>query len=158
MQCLHLSCLSSAILPWLRLMSFPSSMPRFGRESLPSISEEGEPYISCHHGHKQRSIVAHVTKRQLSWYGHIRQRDTEYITRMVLDKDIPGKRPRGRLRIRWMDSTRRIEIIWPRRPNDGRQEGVVKDGGNGRHKLVYKTQGEKVRRFVIDFSSNYRGM
>ena len=27
--------------------------------------------------------------------------------------------------------------------NDGRQEGVVKDGGNGRDTLVYKTQGEK---------------
>ena len=33
--------------------------------------------------------------------------------------------------------------ILPRRPNGGRQEGVVKDGGNGRHTLVYKTQGEK---------------
>ena len=31
-----------------------------------------------------------------------------------------------------------------RRPNDGRQEGVVKDGGNSRHTLVYKTQDEKV--------------
>ena len=29
-------------------------------------------------------------------------------------------------------------------PNDGRQEGVVKDGGNSRHTLVYKTQDEKV--------------
>ena len=38
----------------------------------------------------------------------------------------------------------RYENIWPRQPNDGRQEGVVKDGGNGRHTLVYKTQGEKV--------------
>ena len=28
-------------------------------------------------------------------------------------------------------------------PNDGRQEGVVKDGGNGRHTLVYKMHGEK---------------
>ena len=32
--------------------------------------------------------------------------------------------------------------IWPRRPNDGRQEGLVNDRGNGRHLLVYETQGE----------------
>ena len=25
------------------------------------------------------------------------------------------------------------ETTWPRRPNDGRQEGVVNDGGKGRH-------------------------
>ena len=46
--------------------------------------------------------------------------------------------------MREMDSIRRdMKTLWPRRPNDGRQEGVVKDGGNGRHTLVYKTQGEK---------------
>ena len=38
-----------------------------------------------------------------------------------------------------------IENMWPGQPNDGRQEGVVKDGGKGRHTLVYKTQGEKVK-------------
>ena len=36
----------------------------------------------------------------------------------------------------------RYENIRPRRPNDERQEGVVKDGGNGRLTLVNKTRGE----------------
>ena len=31
------------------------------------------------------------------------------------------------------------------RRTDGRQEGVVKDGGNGRHTLVYKTHSEKMK-------------
>ena len=35
---------------------------------------------------------AKVTKWRLSWYWHTRRRDTEDITRMVLDNDITGKR------------------------------------------------------------------
>ena len=34
---------------------------------------------------------------------------------------------------------------WPRRPSDGRQEGVVKDGGNSQHTLVYNTEVGKRR-------------
>ena len=52
-------------------------------------------------------IVDQVTKRRLSWYGHIKRRKPEYMTRTVLDMEIPGKRPRGRPRIRWMDNIRR---------------------------------------------------
>ena len=37
----------------------------------------------------------------------------------------------------------RYENIWHRRPNEGRQEGVDKDGG--RDTLVYKTQRENSR-------------
>ena len=36
----------------------------------------------------------------------------------------------------------RYENIWSRRPNDGKQEGMANDGDNGRHTLVYKSQGE----------------
>ena len=62
---------------------------------------------------KVKPIVAHVINRRLSWYGHIRRRDTEDITRMVLETtDIPGKRPRGRPRIRWMDNIRRDMKIY----------------------------------------------
>ena len=35
------------------------------------------------------------------------------------------------------------ENIIYRRPNDGRREGVAKDGENDRHTLIYKSQGEK---------------
>ena len=54
-----------------------------------------------------RLIVDQVTKRRLSWYGHIKRRKPEDMTRTVLDMEIPGKRPRGRPRIRWMDNIRR---------------------------------------------------
>ena len=46
-------------------------------------------------------FVALIAKRRLGLYGHIRRREPEDITRMVLDK---GKRPRGKPRIRWMDN------------------------------------------------------
>ena len=42
---------------------------------------------------KVKPIVGYVTKRQLSWYGHI---ELEDITRTVLDMDILGKRPNER--------------------------------------------------------------
>ena len=60
------------------------------------------------------------------WYGRVWQRDPEDITGTVLDKGIPGKRPRGRPRIRWTDNIRRDVKTWPRRPIDGREEGMVK--------------------------------
>ena len=52
-------------------------------------------------------IVDQVTKRRLSWYGHIKRRTPEDMTITVLDMEIPGKRSRGRPRIRWMDNIRR---------------------------------------------------
>ena len=52
-------------------------------------------------------IVDQVTKRRLSWYGHIKRRKPEDMTRTVLGMEMPGKRPRGRPRIRWMDNIRR---------------------------------------------------
>ena len=56
---------------------------------------------------KIKPIVARGSKRRLIWHGHIWRRDPEYTTIMVLDKGIRGTRPRGRLRIRWMDNIRR---------------------------------------------------
>ena len=69
----------------------------------------------------------------------MRQGNHEDITIKVLDKDVglPGKKPRGGIRIRWIDNRPiRIDmntLVWLSRPNDGRQECVVKDGSNGRH-------------------------
>ena len=59
------------------------------REALFSRASESRPIVAC------------TTKGRLprlSWYGHIGllQRDIEDITRIVLDNNIPGKRPRGR--------------------------------------------------------------
>ena len=36
---------------------------------------------------KVKLVVAHVSKWMLSWYGYIRRRDREDITRIVLDKE-----------------------------------------------------------------------
>ena len=61
-------------------------------------------------------IVDQVTIRRLSWYGHIKRRKPEDMTRTVLDTEILGKRPRGRPRIRWVDGQyqERYETTWPR--------------------------------------------
>ena len=48
---------------------------------------------------KAKPVVGpNVTKLRLGWYGDIRRRDPEDVSRMVLDKDaggLPGKRSRG---------------------------------------------------------------
>ena len=53
-------------------------------------------------------IVDQVTKRRLSWYGHIKRRKPEDMTITVLDME----RPRGGPRIRWMDNIRRDMILY----------------------------------------------
>ena len=67
------------------------------------------------------------------------------VSRMVLDK-VYGKRPRGR------HYQERYENIWTTRPNDGRKEGVVKDGATVDTRIHATIQGEKMRR--VAFSSS----
>ena len=77
---------------------------------------------------KVKPIVAHVINRRLSWYGHIRRRDAGDITIMVRDKAITLKETHRQAQHQMDGQYQEIyENIWPRRPNDGRQEGVVKD-------------------------------
>ena len=56
-------------------------------------------------------IVDQVTKRRLSWYGHLKRRKPEDMKIIVLDMEIPGKRPRDRPCIRWIDNIRRDMIL-----------------------------------------------
>ena len=80
--------------------------------------------------------------KRVSWYEQIWRGDRGDITRMVLDKT---RKETQKQALHQMDGQYkgRNENIWPSRSNDRRHEDVVKDGGNGRHTLVYKTQGAK---------------
>ena len=40
---------------------------------------------------------------RLRWFGHVCRRDQQSQLRRVMDKDVPGKRPRGRPKGRWKD-------------------------------------------------------
>ena len=44
-----------------------------------------------------------ITEKQLKWYGHVRIMKEEHIGRRMLDVDIPGKRRRGRPKLRRKD-------------------------------------------------------
>ena len=45
-------------------------------------------------------------QKRLNWYGHIRRREEDNISRKMMDIVVPGKRRRGRPRRRWIDNNR----------------------------------------------------
>jgi len=53
------------------------------------------------------SILEKVRKIRLRWYGHMQRIEETNEVRAVGDMRVPGKRPRGRPRGRWMDGVRR---------------------------------------------------
>ena len=59
-------------------------------------------------------IVDKVTKRRLSWYGHIKRRKPEDMTRTVLDMEIPGKDQRQAPHQMDGQYQERHETTWPR--------------------------------------------
>ncbi|KAK3543841.1 hypothetical protein QTP70_030074, partial [Hemibagrus guttatus] len=44
-----------------------------------------------------------VREARLRWFGHVQRRESEYIGRRMLDKELPGRRKRGRPKRRYMD-------------------------------------------------------
>lgn len=44
-----------------------------------------------------------VREARLRWFGHVQRRDNDYIGRRMLSFELPGRRPRGRPRRRFMD-------------------------------------------------------
>ena len=53
-------------------------------------------------------IATHLMQKRLRWYGHVRRRDERHTTRTVLDMVVEGVRPRGRPKLRYMDTIKRV--------------------------------------------------
>ena len=53
------------------------------------------------------SIQEKVREMRLRWYGHIQRMEENNEVRAVVDMRVPGKRPMGRQRGRWVDCVRR---------------------------------------------------
>ena len=53
------------------------------------------------------SIQEKVRDMRLRWYGHMQRMEENNEVRAIVDMMVPGKRPRGRPRGRWMDCVRR---------------------------------------------------
>ena len=49
-------------------------------------------------------IVQVINKNKLRWFGHVMRREDESTLRVVNKLKMKGKRPRGRSRLRWLDS------------------------------------------------------
>ena len=55
---------------------------------------------------KVAPITKKVQERRLRWYGHVRRREEEHITRLAMSVEVPGRRPRGRPKLRWTDKVK----------------------------------------------------
>ena len=52
-------------------------------------------------------IATHLMQKRLRWYAHVRRRYESHTTRTVMDMVVEGVRPRGRPKLRYMDTIRR---------------------------------------------------
>ena len=52
-------------------------------------------------------IATQLMQKRLRWYGHVRRRDESHTTRTVLEMEVECVRPRGRPKLRYMDTIRR---------------------------------------------------
>ena len=51
-------------------------------------------------------ISKKVQESRLKWYGHVLRREAEYVGKRVMGMEVPGKRRRGRPKLRWLDNIR----------------------------------------------------
>ena len=53
---------------------------------------------------KVGEISKKVQESRLKSYGHVSRREDEYVGKIVMGMEVPGKRRRGRPKRRWLDS------------------------------------------------------
>ncbi|VDP62654.1 unnamed protein product [Heligmosomoides polygyrus] len=56
---------------------------------------------------KSAPIQLKMREQRLRWYGHVLRRPEDHPTRLALDFEAPGKRPRGAPRKTWKDVIKR---------------------------------------------------
>ena len=47
-----------------------------------------------------------LRQKRLNWYGHIKRREEDNLSRKIMDMLVPGERRRERPRLRWIDNNR----------------------------------------------------
>ena len=52
---------------------------------------------------KVTEVSRKVQEKRLQWYGHIMRRDGDYVGRRVMEMEVPGRRRRGRPKLRWRE-------------------------------------------------------
>ena len=60
--------------------------------------------------HVRNQIIQEMStflrQKRLHWYGHVKRREEDNLSRNMIDVVVPGKRRRGRPRLRWIDNNR----------------------------------------------------
>ena len=71
---------------------------------------------------KVTEVSRKVQEGRLRWFGHMMRREEEYVGRRVMNLEVPGRRRRGRPRMRWRDCVE----------NDMREKGMNVDAVDNR--------------------------
>ena len=77
---------------------------------------------------KVTPINSVLTQKRLSWYGHVMRRDETHITKSTLRTTVTGTRPRGRPKMRRLDTLKsdmRIYGINPEMATDRKRWSVM---------------------------------
>ena len=75
----------------LRWMNGVTKLDRIRNERIRGTTKVGE-------------ISRKAQETRSKWYGHVLRREEEYIGKRVMAMEVPGKRRRGRPKLRWLDS------------------------------------------------------